>query len=178
MAPHPVALGGPELRVAQGESAEGHIDDPVGRATRPVAHRPTDRHGSSDTPAATSTSDWSTARRSWGTGPAGPRPPPAAYLRRRLRLGSDAELNVAKLAEETGEAASAYLALMGQQRSEKFNGTTDERLAELGDEFGDVIATAVILAHAAGLDVAVTLRKRLTELEARATTWADTAGEG
>jgi NTP pyrophosphatase (non-canonical NTP hydrolase) len=98
----------------------------------------------------------------------------AAYLRARLRLGSNHELasvNVAKLAEETGEVASAYLALLGQQREEKLNGTEDDRRAAVGREVGDVIAVAVILAHAVGLDVDAVIAKRLHELEARRAAW-------
>lgn len=98
----------------------------------------------------------------------------ATYLRRRLQLASNdelAQLNVAKLAEETGETAGAFLALMGLQRSEKLSGTADERRAEFGNEIVDVIASALILAHAAGLDVAATLTARFTELEARAAAW-------
>lgn len=99
----------------------------------------------------------------------------ATYLKTRLELGSNGELaqvNIVKLAEEAGEVAGAYLALLGQQRSEKLRGSLDERRADLGREIGDVVATAVILAHVVGLDVETTLADRFDELEDRRVAWS------
>jgi NTP pyrophosphatase (non-canonical NTP hydrolase) len=98
----------------------------------------------------------------------------ADYLCSRLDIGSLDELaqvNVLKLGEETGEVNGAYLAFLSYQRAEKINGTVEERREALGREIGDVIATAVILAHAVGLDVDATLAARFEEVEDRRVSW-------
>ncbi len=100
----------------------------------------------------------------------------ASYIKHRLGLASDEELaqvNVIKLAEETGEAANAFLALRGLQRDTKLNGSADERLEAMAKEIGDVVATAAVLAHALGLDFDVVLAERVRQLSDRRKRWIE-----
>jgi NTP pyrophosphatase (non-canonical NTP hydrolase) len=101
----------------------------------------------------------------------------AGYIKRRLGLTSDSELaqvNVIKLAEETGEAANAFLALRGLQRDAKLDGSPPERLEAMAEEIGDVVATVAVLAHALGLDFDEVIATRVRQLSERRLRWMET----
>jgi NTP pyrophosphatase (non-canonical NTP hydrolase) len=93
-----------------------------------------------------------------------------AYFKRRHRASRNYRIlgRMTKLAEETGELASAVLASLGHQRSVKLRRFLDHHLAE---EVADVIITVMVLADTLGVDVREALRKKMTKIKQRVRGW-------
>ncbi len=71
---------------------------------------------------------------------------------------------LAKIAEEFGELADEVLMTLGDQRSGKTNGHTEEDLA---DEFADVVITTFLLAETMDIDVMEALGKKIEKIKAK-----------
>lgn len=78
-----------------------------------------------------------------------------------------AQLSLAKLQEEAGEVAEAFLAYRRLQREDKLVHSDEELRANLGRELADVAVVVALLADAVGLRFHDILAGRVEELTAR-----------
>lgn len=69
-----------------------------------------------------------------------------------------------KISEEFGELSDEVLASLGDQRSGKMDGRSEEDLA---DEFADVVITTFLLAKTMNIDVMDALGKKTEKIKAK-----------